>query len=255
MPVKEADPAALDLDEAFRQAMDGPARPREAATPAEFDPEAPHGRGEDGEPLAPYGWTKPQRKGEQPRPKLLPGGRPRKDDDARLTDQAILVTDAKPSKHAKPDQDADYSQALAELHDAVWVGLTGLARIGPKIPVIGSRLPGQKIAAEAYVWHFNQARLCGAVALAAKHNEGAARFCAKLAKGEATWVLMAGAMIMPVFVQTAAVLGGDERLTEMDMPKLAELAQRNQAEMEQAMAQMMAKLGDAAETETAEAAA
>lgn len=58
MAVKAADPDAINLDEAFREAMSAPAKPREVAAPPELDREAPHGRDDDGKPLAPFGWTK-----------------------------------------------------------------------------------------------------------------------------------------------------------------------------------------------------
>lgn len=235
MAIMQADPEALELEAAFAAAMDGPAKPREAATPPELDREAPHGRDGDGKPLAPYGWTKPQRKGEEPRPKLAPG-RPGKDQAARLTEPG---TDVRPPEPGKPDPEpVDYSDALSEFHDAVWIGLTGLGKVGSKIPVVGKFLPEDKLTAEAYVFHASKDRLCGAVALAAEHNASAARFCQKLASGGPTWVLAAGAMIMPVFVQTAAVLAGDRKLKELELPTLAELGAQNDVAMAQAMSEI-----------------
>jgi hypothetical protein len=77
MPVKEADPRAQELDEAFAAAMSGPARPREAPPPPEVDRDAPHGRDEDGTPKAPYGLTR------DGRPKLTAAGRKAKNDQPR----------------------------------------------------------------------------------------------------------------------------------------------------------------------------
>lgn len=238
MTVRTADDDAVTLDEAFTAAMQGPAKPREAAPPPPVDRDAPHGRDADGKPLAPYGLTK------EGRPKRTTGGRPLKDAAARVTDVAV-----KPDAKNKPaaDKTADYSGPLAELHDAIWLGLSGLSKLGPRIPVIGKKLPEDKLAAEAYVWHHHKSRVCGAVALAAKHNAGAARFCQKIGTGEGTWVLMAGAMLMPVFVHTAAVLGGDDRLKEMDMPSLAELKTSNDTAMEAALAEVMQAVAEAGE--------
>src|SRR6266568_4553308 len=69
MTVAQADPRAQALDEAFAGAMGAAPKPKEPPAPPETDRDAPHGRGEDGEPLAPYGLTR------DGRPKLSPAGR------------------------------------------------------------------------------------------------------------------------------------------------------------------------------------
>jgi hypothetical protein len=204
--VKTADPNALELDEVFKAAMEGPAKPRVADPPGEIDRDAPHGRGDDGAPLAPYGWTKPAKKGEPSRPRLT-RGRPSKDDEAR-TGTVIPPKSGGQNKKVEADLEADYSEGLGELADAIWFGLTGLGMFGSKIPIVGRFLPEQKLAAEAYVFRANKDKLCGALSLSARHNASAARFCAKATQGEVTWVATAAFMVMPFAGQTAAVLRG-----------------------------------------------
>jgi hypothetical protein len=245
--VKTADPSALELDEVFKAAMEGPAKPRVADAPAEIDRDAPHGRDDEGAPLAPYGWTKPVKKGDSSRPRLT-RGRPSKDDEART---GTIIPPSQPDK-GKPaaDLDADYSEGLGELADALWFGLTGLGMFGSKIPIVGRFLPEEKLAAEAYVFRANKDKLCGALSLSAKHNASAARFCARATQGEVTWVATAAFMVMPFAGQTAAVLRGaqlGEREVEADDGTItrapidtAFLAQQNSVAVDQFVADMQA---------------
>jgi hypothetical protein len=57
-PVKNADPEAKSLDDAFTAAMGVTARPREPAAPTDIDPDAPFGKDSAGAAIAPYGLTK-----------------------------------------------------------------------------------------------------------------------------------------------------------------------------------------------------
>jgi hypothetical protein len=251
MAVKTADPAALELDAVFKAAMEGPAKPRTAEAPSEADKDAPHGRDEDGNALAPFGWTKPQRKHEVSRPRLT-RGRPTKDDEARTGTIIRPPADTKPRPPA--DLDADYAPGLSELADALWFGLTGVGMLGPKIPVIGRFIPEHKIAAEAYVFRAHKDKLCGALSLSAKHNASAARFCEKATQGEVTWVAMAAFMVMPFAVHTAAILRGGDALsvlgehevqaedgTVASVPNTLEfLAEQNQAAVDSFVANMEA---------------
>lgn len=253
--LQAADPNALELDEAFKAAMNGPARPRVAEPPGEIDRDAPHGRDDDGNPLAPFGWTKPVKKGDPPRPKLT-RGRPSKDPDDQARTGTVIPPTQPKGGQGKPaaDLETDYSEGLSELADALWFGLTGIGMVGSKIPVIGRFIPEEKIAAEAYVFHAHKDRLCGALSLSAKHNASAARFCAKATQGEITWAAMAGFMVMPFLVHTTAVIRGGEALAAFGEREIetedgsrirqpittAILAEQNSAAMDQFVAQMEA---------------
>lgn len=232
MAVKAADPGALELDEAFRAAMDGPAKPREAAPPPESERDAPFGRDDAGSPIAPYGHLK------DGRPRLGNRGRRPADEKPRLATGPGDV-DKTPVKAAKAaGSDADFSEPLSELADAIWLGMTGLSMIGSQIPLVGRLVPEDKLSAEAAIFRAHQAALCGAVSLAAKHNATAARLCAKLSGGGPTWVAMCGFMVMPFFVHTAAVLKGDAALESTGLPSVADLAESNKAQMAKFMTDM-----------------
>ena len=237
-PVKDADPEAIALDEAFRAAMDAPAKPREVPPPPETDLEAPHGRDDDGKPLAPFGLTSGGR------PRLTAAGRKPKNDQPRVGSVTAPPVSEKSSKAVRKPvavtPNADYSETLSELHDAIWLGLTGLGIVGANLPVVGRYVPEKKLSAEAAIFHAHKAALCGSIQLAAQHNAGAARFCAKLAGGDVTWVAMAGFMIMPFFAHTSAILRGDDALTTMGLPKLDDLAAQNQQDLSEFMGRISA---------------
>jgi hypothetical protein len=239
MPVKDADPKAAELDDAFRAAMNGPAKPREAGPPPEIDPDAPHGRDEAGEPLAPHGHNK------DGSVRKSAAGRRAKDDQARTG--TVIPPGEKPKGGRAMPEPADYTEALSDLGDAVWFGITGLSMVGPRIPLVGKFLSKDKLAAEAYVWQSNKPALVKAAQIGARHNVAIAIRCAKLSDGEMTWVLMAGACLMPFLAQTAAVFGGDEALAKMNPDaSLERLAGLNKNLMDSAMEQLKQQLAEAA---------
>lgn len=247
MAVKDADPRAAELDAAFKAAMEGPAKPREAPPPPEIDPEAPHGRDEHGVPLEPFGRNKDNTI------RKSPAGRRAKDDQARTGKVIPPGEQPKGGGRAMPEP-ADYTGVLSELHDALWFGFTGLSMIGPKIPVVGRWLDRDKLGAEAYVWRSNKAPMIKAAQIGAAHNPAIAIRCAKLADGEVTWVLMAGFCLMPFVTQTAAVFSGDEVLAELN-PEASRkrLAELNKAEMDIAMEQLREQLAQAVAAAAADA--
>jgi hypothetical protein len=257
MPVKDADPQAQELTDAFAAAMNGPAKPREAATPPELDPDAPHGRNEAGEPNAPYGWTKAGKDGPS-RPRKSPAGRRSKEDEPRTasTPQAGAQDTGKDKGKPAPDVPAqDFSEPLGELCDAIWMGLSGLSMIGPRIPVVGKFLgDGSKIAAEGYIWRSNRPQLVKTAQICADHNMAARARLAKLATGNATWVLMAGFTMMPFVAQTAAVLEGDKALAQMNPDaSVARLAELNREAWDTAMDDLRAQAAAMAAQAQAEA--
>lgn len=73
----KADPSAAELDSEWQKAMEGPSMPREPGPPPEVDPDAPHGRDENGQPLAPHGYRN------DGKPRLTSAGRKSKDEQAR----------------------------------------------------------------------------------------------------------------------------------------------------------------------------
>jgi hypothetical protein len=251
MPVKDADPNAVELDAAFAAAMNGPAKPREAAPPPEVNHDAPHGFEDDGTtPRAPFGHNK------DGSVRKSAAGRRAKDDAPRTGTVAPADGKGKPKGTPDPPPLTDFSEPLGELADAVWMGLSGLSMIGPRLPLIGKKLSGDKIAAEGYIWRSNRAHLIKAAQITADHNVAARARLAKLAAGNSTWVLMAGFTLMPFVAQTAAVFSGDEALQAMNpeasVKKLAEL---NKFEWDEAMEGLRAQAAEMAAQAQADVAA
>ena len=242
MAVKEADPQAAELTDAFAAAMGTPPRPAEPAAPPEVDHDAPHGRGPDGVPLAPYGLNKD---GSIRRSKA---GRPRgKDPDAART--APAAPKDTPAEPAAAVRGHDYTGALTETADAAWLVMSVTGRYGPEMPLIGKLVPARRLGAQAALFKAHSDGLVGAVQYAAQHNDAAARWAAKLEKGEVSWALMFGFMVMPFVVQSAALwqLKDDEQLGGADAggPTLAELADRNAGDLDQFMALIKGQLAAA----------
>ena len=259
MPVKDADPQATELDAAFAAAMEGTPKPREVPSPPDIDPDAPHGRGEDGQPLAPYGLTK--------------DGKPKRTSAGRKPSEAPRVAkpgDPKPEGKADPKpkpalEQKDFTGPLAETSEAIWVGLTfcSMAPLG-KIPLISS-LPigkdkrtgqprklgslldglGDKIGAQAAIFNHNRGALVGALNIAANNSPKARRFAEWLETGDATWVLMCGAMLMPFISQSGSLWSGT--LEEDELPPVEKLAANNKAQFDGWIERFNAQLAMAAE--------
>lgn len=244
-PVKEADPSALALEAAFAEAMGAPARPLDPPAPKEIDPEAPHGRDDQGKPLAPYGLTK------DGKPKRTAAGRPAKDDQART------APPASPGDAGKDDQQlaepGQYNKQLSDTADGLWLALSCLGKAGPDIPLIGKLIPAQRIQAQAAVWFATKDRAVAAISLAAEHNAAAARFARKLEGGDITWVITCMSLVMPVLSASELIWSkdADKKLAELEQPSLAELAARNEKELEAAIAKMTAATTEAAEQQVA----
>jgi hypothetical protein len=237
MAIPDSDPRAKELDAAFEAAANGPAKPRaEAKTPAEVDRDAPFGRGDDGAPLAPFGLTK------DGTPRRTAGGRRAKEDEARVSDKPAedKPVDAAPKARPEPH---DYTADLDGFGDTIWLGLSFAAKIGPKIPVLGKLLPGDKLGAEAFIFAEIKPRLVAAVNLAAQHNAKAAEFCKKLEGGDGLWALSVMFMVAPVISIAATVWKGDEKeLKEAELPSLAEMAAKNETKMDEMIARINAQI-------------
>jgi len=236
MTVAQADPRAQALDEAFAGAMGAAPKPKEPPAPPETDRDAPHGRGEDGEPLAPYGLTR------DGRPKLSPAGRKPKDPDgkARLAKDGPGAQGEGMQLQLEPH---DFSGPLMDAGETIWFGGSVLAKLGPQIPVVGRLVPGRKLAATMAVFDTERPRLAAALNLAAQHDARARRLAERLATGDAGWALTAMFMVAPYTGTVAAIWQTTEEhdvLAERDLPGLAELAAANEA----ALDRMFAKITD-----------
>lgn len=239
MPVKEADPAARSLTEAFNEAMGAPPRPKEPPAPKPLDPDAPHGRGDDGEPLAPFGLNK------DGSVRKSAAGRPSKDDQARTAPpqpaDAKAVAKDQPVQLAKPGQ---YAKQLSDTADGMWFAMSALGKAAPGIPFIGTKLVEHqvpaKIQAQAAVWYATKDRAVAAVSLAAEHSASAARFAAKLETGDFTWIITCLSLVAPIVSLSGMVWAkdADVQLKAAEQPSLAELSARNDKAMDEAITLM-----------------
>lgn len=250
MAIPDSDPRAAELDQQFAAAFSGPARPTaEAKTPADIDPEAPFGRAEDNTPIAPYGTTK------DGRIRRSAGGRPAKGsgDHPRTAppgDVAAAPQDAA-GRSPKPEP-RDWSDELDGLGDAVWFGLSAAATVAPNIPIIGRKIPAEKISAEAFILLETKPRIVAAVNLAAQHSARAARFCQGLEGGDTLWALTCMFMVVPVVSLGITVWKGDEaELLADDLPSVKEMAAKNGEKMDLMLARINAQIAAATQAATA----
>jgi hypothetical protein len=213
-------------------------KPQEPPPPPEVDRDAPHGRDEAGEPLAPYGLTK------DGRPKLSPAGRKPGNPD----DKARLAKDG-PGQPAKGQgtqlqlEPHDFAGPLMDAGETIWFGGSVLAKLGPQIPVVGKFVPGAKLAATMAVFDAERPRLAAALNLAAQHDARARRLAEKLATGDAGWALTCMFMVAPFTGTVAAIWQTTDKhdvLKERELPSLAELAAANEA----ALDRMFAKIAE-----------
>lgn len=240
MPVKDADPRAAELDEAFARAMEAPSRPREAATPPEVDREAPHGRDADGQPLAPFGLTK------DGRPKLSAGGRKPKDEQARVVSPQTAAAEAG-ADTPPPNPPADLLPGLMDATEGIWLGGTIVADVGPRLPLIGKLLfsekmiSGRKLSATMAAFDQQRPALASALNEAAQHDARARRLALRLAAGDVSWVLTVMTLTLPFASAVGAIWQGDKALAEQGLPGLDELARRNEQAMERFMQRIAAQ--------------
>lgn len=245
-PVKEADPDAQALDDAFAAAMEAPARPREPSAPPEVDNDAPHGRDENGQPLAPFGLTK------DGKPRRSAAGRKASNpDNAPRTSPA--AAEAPEDAKGKP-AGRDYAGPLSEFADAVWFAGSALGKGGSAIPLVGRYIPERKVAAQAGVFRAYKGQLVGAVNLAAQHNARAARFAARIETGDITWVAMCAFMTMPFLTMSAAIWKGDQALAAAGVQGgIGALAAANDTQLDAYLAEVSAQMEALAAQAQAEA--
>jgi hypothetical protein len=251
MPVKDADPEAVTLDAAFAAAMDVPGVPREPGPPPEVDHDAPHGRDDSGQPLAPFGLTR------DGKPKRTAAGRkPTPEDKARVTadtpKNAVEKTKGKAGAELEPGK---YATAIAETLETLWLGGTLVGTAGADLPIIGPMIPKVQVQAQSAVIFVYKDSIAGALDLCAQHNAMARRLAEKCQGGSAGWALNAMFMLLPVISTSLQVWAKQEREfdpeTREPLPTLAEtLAEQNAKAFRDYMNKMMAQ-AEAAAQETA----
>ena len=186
MPSAVAD----DVEAAFRSALekdagaeggapaDIPAPPRKSSL---ADPDAPHGRAENGEPLEPFGRNKKTGK-----PNLRRPGKPPKDELPR--------TQAPPRAEAKDSPKRDYSGEISDLADGVWMLLSSAPIPVPKLRT--------RIHAQAALINGNKPGLVKGINLCAQNNDTIGKGVEKLTAGSASWVLPAMFALGPFVAQS-----------------------------------------------------
>lgn len=188
--------ALTDIDAKFAEALERDAGTADTAAaevaapprkPAVVDPDAPHGRAEDGTPFAPYGI------GQNGKPRQKPGGpgRKPKDPDARARTAAKGVPAAAP-----PSGGRDFTQDLDDLADGFWMLLSG-------IPAPGTLRV--RLHAQAALLNGHKANLVKAGSIAAAHHEGTAQLIEKLTTGNAAWALPCMFALGPFVAQSVTM--------------------------------------------------
>lgn len=232
MPVKAADPGAQEMDAAFAEAMNGPAKPRGPEAPPPVDHDAPHGRDEHGAPLAPFGLN------QDGSVRKSKAGRKAKDpDNAARTGPATPSTPGGTPDNL-PLTPKDFSAGLMDAGESLWFAGSVIARVGPQVPLVGRFVPGKKLSATMAVFDSERPRLAAALNEAAQHDARARNLAEKLAAGDAGWALTCMFMVAPFAGAVAAIWQGDEALKERELPSLDVMAARN----ENAMDEMLAKI-------------
>jgi hypothetical protein len=235
MPVSDAHPDAVKLDEAFAEAMNTPGRPREPGPPPEVDNGAPFGRDDDGNPLAPYGLRK------DGKPKLSSAGRKPAEEQARVGQPAAGKDE--PEKPGAQVELKRYAPAIAETLEVVWLGGTVIGQVGPEIPVVGKLLPdGDKLQAQAAVILMFKNNIASTIDLCAQHNENARKLAEKLSSGSAGWALNAVFMMLPVITTSLKIWSNPDRDYDAEgnpLPTLTEsLAEQNREAFKEYMADL-----------------
>lgn len=168
--VNAAFEAALMADAGRGAPADVPAPPRN-----ERDPDAPHGRADDGSALAPYG----VKADGTPRLREPGPGRPKADDKARVTTSAPAA-----KAGAAKAAGADYTDDLLGLGTAAWLGISSVkgGKLGPV------RLPDCR--PYAAVWKATLPQMAAVWNTAAQQNDQVRSAVQKFTgEGSMTWVV------------------------------------------------------------------
>lgn len=191
-------PAGVTVDAAFSAALEQDAGVTDTSPaqieapprkPAVIDPDAPHGRAEDGTPYAPFGIGQ----NGKPRQKPAGPGRKPKDPDSRPRVAKALPSGETPKAAPKT---GDYSGQIGDFLDGLW--MLGSAFPLSWVPAIEAR-----VNAQAYILKQNKPQLVKGWATAAANHEGVAAVTEKLTTGSASWVLPVMFAVTPFVAQSA----------------------------------------------------
>lgn len=218
-----------DVDAAFEAALSadaGRGAPSEIAAPPrqERDPEAPHGRAEDGSPLAPFG----VKADGTPRLREPGPGRP-KADAPRVT-----TTAGTPAKTGTAKAAADYTNDLLGLGTAVWLGISSM-KGGALGPV---RLPDCR--PYAAVWKQTLPQMATVWNTAAQQNDQVRSAVEKFTgEGSMTWVI-------GVAVVSAGFVSSCVELAKAPAEVKASATAANDAALQEYVSRQVAAMGAAA---------
>lgn len=242
-------PAVDDVEDIFRAALDRDAAGDAEDAPApdvpppprkpERDPDAPHGRNENGEPLTPYGI------GKNGRPRIKPGGPGR--GGADKTDKPRVTSDPPKDASARPSEvtgkAADYVDDLMGMATAIWLGASSIR--GGQIGSI--RMPD--LRPYAMVWQQNMGDMAAAWAMGAASNKTIRRYVRRLAGDESwSWVFAVGAT-------TVGLMSGCAQLAQAPDEVRQAAAAANDAAVQQMMTENFGAVLDSVTTAADAAAA
>lgn len=229
-----------DVDTAFIAALGADAGaaaergPAAASPPRKSDnPDAPHGLGEDGQPLAPYGHKA------DGRPRIKPGGpgraRTRSEDDRARVAAVRPVSPAGSGPaatggHAAADG-PDYADALTDLGTSVW--LAGSMLRGGKLIIF----PVPDVRPYAAVFKQQLPGLVGAWNMAAKQN-ATVRGYVERCTGDGAWSWKVG-----VGVTCAGLVAAIAEMAKAPPEMKAAAAAVNDAALDEFLTAQIAELG------------
>lgn len=188
---------ATTAEDAFRRALEadaGAAGPPAPPPPPARDPDAPFGRDDAGNAIAPHGFKA------DGAPRLKPPGPGRGGKAAAAADKP-RVTAAPPARAASPAAPAvsgrDYREQLDELGEGAWAVMSG-------VPIPWRRLR-IRVQAQAAILRANKPTLVRSCNTIAQHNAAFAARIDALTTGNAAWMLPALFGLAPFVGQSLAM--------------------------------------------------
>jgi hypothetical protein len=215
------DPLGPDpSDQAFAKSMAAGGQSPDYPPPRhKRDPEAPHGRGPDGVPLAPYGHNQKTGRPNITQPGPGRGGKKDPAGKARVQDAA-----SSSSTSSSPTR-TDYTADLADFADGLWAGLAFLP-------------PTQ---AQATILKANTAGLVQGFNLSAAHNP-LIRRGVEYVSGEGGWMINSAMLIAPFALQSFALWFRPATLKDQVGASKEELAQIAKDELQARIEEQKAAL-------------
>lgn len=195
------------------------------------DPDAPHGRDDDGTPLAPYGHKA------DGTPRVKPAGPGRRGKGG--ADKPRVTEDDGPNAAPAdvPGEAKQYVDGLMGLGTAVWLG--GSSIKGGR--VFGYTVPD--LRPYAMVWHDTMPGMAAAWAMGAASNAHVRKYVKKLS-GDESW-----SWVFAVATSTIGFVTGCAQLVQAPPEVRAQLAAANDAAMEKMMTENFSEvLDDLAQT-------